>query len=287
MTASPNDTSTGAARSTAPLKARDADRDDSTQGASEKTSHKRRHHANLYDAVAGLVTSSQGTSLSHRRDDPNWSLNTSRRVSSRNAILAPHEALFRMADGPELYAEYDLYNSHERLLPRTGDGVLPSSELLKGLHAYSSRFYDALGTQPTGRPKKEHFVGQRNINERSMDETALLAFGILLEEAGREVLGQRGDLVFTEGREVTTKGSGREKNSSETGPVEDEAVTEETTDTNDGKYKTKSKASLVSGQASRARPSVEQADNTVGMAEAQAWPSRKKSVKRRRLTTAL
>lgn len=34
-----------------------------------------------------------------------------------------------------------------------------------------------------------------------MDETALLAFGILLEEAGREVLGRRGDLVFTEAAE--------------------------------------------------------------------------------------
>jgi hypothetical protein len=31
-----------------------------------------------------------------------------------------------------------------------------------------------------------------------MDETALLAFGILLEEAGREALGKAGDLVFTE-----------------------------------------------------------------------------------------
>jgi hypothetical protein len=35
-------------------------------------------------------------------------------------------------------------------------------------------------------------------DERSMDETALIAFGILLEEAGKEVLGQNGDLVFTE-----------------------------------------------------------------------------------------
>lgn len=31
-----------------------------------------------------------------------------------------------------------------------------------------------------------------------MDETALLAFGILLEEASRDALGKRGDLVFTE-----------------------------------------------------------------------------------------
>ena len=38
-----------------------------------------------------------------------------------------------------------------------------------------------------------------------MDETALLAFGILLEEAGREGLGRRGDLVFTEGMEAEAK----------------------------------------------------------------------------------
>ena len=31
-----------------------------------------------------------------------------------------------------------------------------------------------------------------------MDETALLAFGILLEEASREAMGKRGDLVLTE-----------------------------------------------------------------------------------------
>jgi hypothetical protein len=41
-------------------------------------------------------------------------------------------------------------------------------------------------------------VGTRIVDERSMDETALLAFGILLEEASREALGARGDLVFTE-----------------------------------------------------------------------------------------
>ena len=45
-------------------------------------------------------------------------------------------------------------------------------------------------------------VGPRIIDERSMDGTALLAFGILLEEASREVLGKRGDLVFTEGSDT-------------------------------------------------------------------------------------
>lgn len=45
-----------------------------------------------------------------------------------------------------------------------------------------------------------------------MDETALLAFGILLEEASREALGRRGDLVFTEGVEV---GEGGERSGGE------------------------------------------------------------------------
>jgi hypothetical protein len=33
---------------------------------------------------------------------------------------------------------------------------------------------------------------------KCMDETALIAFGILLEETVREVLGETGDLAFTE-----------------------------------------------------------------------------------------
>jgi hypothetical protein len=37
-----------------------------------------------------------------------------------------------------------------------------------------------------------------------MDETALLALGILMEEATRDILGQTGDLVFTEGQVKTS-----------------------------------------------------------------------------------
>jgi hypothetical protein len=103
--------------------------------------------------------------------------------------------LFRRKDAPERYAEQDVYNSHERELPRGGQGVLPDSDLLKSVHAYSSRFYGAMerrGGSGNGS------TGRHSVDERSMDESALLAFGILLEEAGREVLGRRGDLVFTE-----------------------------------------------------------------------------------------
>lgn len=35
-----------------------------------------------------------------------------------------------------------------------------------------------------------------------MEETALIAFGVLLEELAREALGETGDLAFTEGEVV-------------------------------------------------------------------------------------
>jgi hypothetical protein len=125
----------------------------------------------------------------------------------------PDEILFRRKDAPERYAEHDIYFSHERDLPRAGRGVLPDSDLLKAIHAYASHYYGALATRhgDTGGRRYSDASSSAgelpgggggrldlDLNERSMDETALLAFGILLEEAGRETLGRRGDLVFTE-----------------------------------------------------------------------------------------
>lgn len=114
--------------------------------------------------------------------------------------MAPDEVLFRRKDAPERYGEHDIYHAHERDLQDAGKGVLPESDLLKAIHAYTSKFYAA---------KEQPKNGISGVGERSMDETALLAFGILLEEAGRDVLGRRGHLVFTEGAEVahaTTSG---------------------------------------------------------------------------------
>ena len=74
------------------------------------------------------------------------------------------------------------------------EGILPDSDALKGLHIYASRFYEALGKEDAAATAEG-----RLLDERSMDETALLALGILLEEAGRDALGRRGDMVFTEG----------------------------------------------------------------------------------------
>lgn len=116
--------------------------------------------------------------------------------SQRDARVPPEEVLFRRFGAPERFAEKDVYFANEEL-PEDGRAVLPDSDLLKSVHAYSSNFYEELGR----RAGPGAFVGPRLIDERSMDETALLAMGILLEEAAREALGKRGDLVFTEGVE--------------------------------------------------------------------------------------
>ena len=111
---------------------------------------------------------------------------------------------------PERFAERDIYFAHEQLPP----GVeLPDSDMLKEVHRYAGRFYETLGRDSINSSKAEGageegqgaaglaYIGDRHVDELSMDETALLAFGILLEEAGREVLGANGDLIFTQAEE--------------------------------------------------------------------------------------
>ncbi|KAM0344556.1 hypothetical protein ACHAPU_007330 [Fusarium lateritium] len=154
----------------------------------------KRRHATVYDAVAGKVSYDQG--LGPKIESEN-AQNTPRhpkanRYSTKDVPLAPDEVLFRRKDAPERYLEHDIYFAHERDIPHSGQGVLPESDILKAIHAYTSAFYSATNRE------RQH-PDNRNVTERSMDETALLAFGILLEEAGKEVLGRRGDLVFTEG----------------------------------------------------------------------------------------
>ncbi|KAK4237470.1 hypothetical protein C8A03DRAFT_44681 [Achaetomium macrosporum] len=156
---------------------------------------RRGRDANVYDAVAGRVTLNLAIS-----DLETPSGRSKRRLSSvadrysaRNPKLAPEEALFRRRNAPVRYAEQDIYWANEDL-PDGGLGHLPDGRLLKSVHSYASRFYEAAAARLGPRC----YVGARTIDERSMDETALLAFGILLEEASREVLGKTGDLVFTE-----------------------------------------------------------------------------------------
>ena len=64
---------------------------------------------------------------------------------------------------------------------------LPDSDLLKAIHTYASDYYSR-ATADGGRG-----------DFHSMDETALLAMAILLEESAKESLGDTGDLAFVEG----------------------------------------------------------------------------------------
>ncbi|SPN97727.1 uncharacterized protein DNG_01240 [Cephalotrichum gorgonifer] len=178
---------------------------DSDAPGPEFTAGPRRRYATVYDAVAGRVSSRDDDPLSSQAAGPGTRIREPRatRHSTRDSILAPEEVLFRRKEAPPRWPHHDIYMAHEHNLPDGGRNVLPSSDLLKAIHSYTSHFYEALGD---GGRREAHLVGRRNINEGSMDETALLALGILLEEAGREVLGKRGDMVFTEGEGVPSSG---------------------------------------------------------------------------------
>lgn len=112
--------------------------------------------------------------------------------SSTNAVR-PEEALFRRLNAPIRYEETDFYFAHEKL-PSTRP--LPDTDLLESVHAYTSDIYEH--ATPDG--------GHRDY--QSMDETALIAMGVLLEEMAREALGKTGDLVLVEGEEILDEDDG-------------------------------------------------------------------------------
>ena len=102
--------------------------------------------------------------------------------------VPPEEVLFRRQNAPVRYEENDFYFAHELL---SSECPLPSSDLLQAIHTYSSDYYD------------NAIVDGGRDDFRSMDETALIAAGILLEEMARESLGDTGDLVLVEGEEIS------------------------------------------------------------------------------------
>ncbi|KAH7326072.1 hypothetical protein B0I35DRAFT_405374 [Stachybotrys elegans] len=142
-----------------------------------------RRQATLYDAVAGRV--SHQSSRQVARPKTAYGNAHILQHSARQFPHAPDEVLFRRTAAPIRYAEHDVYQAFDRYITDAGRHALPDSDLLKAIHGYSSKFYESTRHDRGGMKSK-------------MDETALLALGILLEEAGREVLGRRGDLVFTE-----------------------------------------------------------------------------------------
>lgn len=113
-------------------------------------------------------------------------------ASSSTQPARPDELLFRRKNAPMRYEENDFYYANESLPP---DRPLPDSELLAAIHAYAADFY-------------RHATKNRGLSDRqSMDETAMIAVGILVEEMAKEALGETGDLVLVEGEHISRGGS--------------------------------------------------------------------------------
>ncbi|KAL8634247.1 hypothetical protein Q9189_000167 [Teloschistes chrysophthalmus] len=157
------------------------------------------HHPTLYAATAGRISTRGPTAqprYSTTRDTP----------TSSTLPLPPEEILFARRNAPERYEEDDFYWAN-RELKEEGREVLPDSELLKGVHEYVSAFYGRVfGVGEGGRGGGGGEGGGKGIDFKSMDGTALMCLGVLLEEAAEGVLGETGDLVFVEGAEEVGEG---------------------------------------------------------------------------------
>lgn len=132
-------------------------------------SQSRKRTASVYDAVAGRV-------------GLNGFLTNNQQRSIGVTALRPEDVLLRRVNAPSNIS-HEFYAADQHLDPTQ---KLPEADLLQDVHTYASRFY-RVATPNAG-----------CFDCKSLDETALLALGILLEEASKECLGETGDLVFTE-----------------------------------------------------------------------------------------
>lgn len=81
------------------------------------------------------------------------------------------------------------------------------------------------------------------LDFESLDETALLSLGILLEEMAEHVLGNTGDLAFVEGEEIEDAAHGSAKGSQTTnvGSSKSASTTTTSADTSDSEVKQRHK----------------------------------------------
>lgn len=138
---------------------------------------RKRQRPSVYDAVAGRVGYDSIITEQRASKHRDTASNTLRAVP-------PEEVLFRRKEAPVRYEEDDLYFQDRHL---EAHRKLPDSDLLKSIHAYASNFY-RYATTDGGK-----------MDWRSLDETALIAMGVLLEEAADEILGETGDLALADG----------------------------------------------------------------------------------------
>lgn len=114
------------------------------------------------------------------------------------------EARWAKKRGREKWTEEQV----KELKGRLKVGRLPDGDLCAAVHEFASLFYGAVG---------------RESDWRSMDETALLAVGVLLEETVSGLLGETGWTAFVEGERwegeedgtATVKMTGKKRHSEE------------------------------------------------------------------------
>lgn len=169
------------------------------RGISEKrpnptpTLKKRRRVATLYDAVSGRVGYEgflpSNPKASKHRDT----------TSTSTTPLPPEEVLFKRKHAPLRYEEDDIYfRAYRNLSQDPGNGkALPESDLLKVLHVYASELYASASSSRSSSKAKAKGRGEGREGQTdgvrgfySLDETALLALGILLEEVTAEAIGR-------------------------------------------------------------------------------------------------
>lgn len=123
------------------------------------------------------------------------SIPTTRDTAKSSSVpIPPQEVLFKSQKAPSyLYEETNPYFGD---LPDDLDQAIPESDLLKAIHAYAADFYS--------RTLDEE---EAEVTYESLDGSALLALGILLEETCKEVVGDTGDLALVEGIETENEGS--------------------------------------------------------------------------------
>ena len=99
-------------------------------------------------------------------------------MSSTRAVRPSNDILSRLEGDEDLEDWID-----EETL---NDVPLPESDIIEAVQSYAGHFY----ANTTDTRRTEHFS--------SMNGSALIAMGVLLEELGNELLGETGDMVLVE-----------------------------------------------------------------------------------------
>ena len=128
------------------------------------------------------------------------------RANSLAQVAQPIDVLFRRKSAP--VRARDVYTV-DRTDGAVGKRMLPDSDLVKAVHGYASGFYGGRVDGGMGGKGGEGGLGRRMESIWcSLDETALLAVGVLLEEACVDVVGEVGYRAFAERVEEEEVGVG-------------------------------------------------------------------------------